>query len=119
MEPKIENVVADERLEKKPEEDAYNRNDYRNDYVTNGQIMVTITLSEYRTLVKADADRKVSEANSKVWDAHKERDELKKQVNDLQNQLDGLKAMIAGAANVQYQINQSKTEKEDDQNEPV
>lgn len=116
MEPKIENVVADDRLGKKPEEDAFNRGEYKHDYVDNGQIMVTITLSEYRALIKADADRKVSEANSKVWDAHKERDELKKQVEDLQKQLDGLKAMIAGAANVQYQINQSKTEKEDGQN---
>ena len=108
MEPKIENVVTDDRLEKKPEEDSFNRGEYRHDYVSNGQIMVTITLSEYRALVKADADRKVSEANSKVWDAHKERDELKKQVEGLQKQLDSLKCMIAGAAQVQSKIAQEK-----------
>ena len=110
MEPKIENVVADDRLEKKPEEDAFSRSEYRHDYVTNGQIMVTTTLSEYRALVKADADRKVSEANSKVYEAHKERDELKKTVADLQKQLNDLKAMIAGAATIQSQIIQPKEE---------
>ena len=109
MEQKIENVVADDRLEKTPEEDAFSRGEYRHDYVANGQIMVTITLSEYRALIKADADRKVSEANSKVWDAHKERDELKKQVEDLQKQLNGLKFMLAGAAHCQDMIAQEKT----------
>lgn len=109
MEPKIENVVADDRLEKKPEEDAFNRGEYRHDYVHNGEIMVTITLSEYRALVKADSDRKINEARGKVWDAERQRDELKKQVEDLQKQLDSLKCMIAGAAQVQSKIAQEKT----------
>jgi hypothetical protein len=109
MEPKIENVVADDRLENKPEEDVFSRGEYRHDYVTNGQIMVTITLSEYRTLLKAEADRKVSEANSKFWDANRERDELRKQVEDLQKQLNGLKFMLAGAAHVQDMMAQENT----------
>ncbi len=109
MEQKIENVVADDRLEKTPEEDAFSRGEYRHDYVANGQIMVTITLSEYRALVKADSERRVSEANSKFWGAQKERDELKKQVEDLQTQLNWLKFMSAGAAYAQSEIAQEKT----------
>ena len=108
MEASVKNVVTDQLLEKKPEEDSWNRGAYKHDYACNGQIMVTITLAEYRSLVKANADKKVEEANSKVYEAHKERDELKKQVEDLQKQLDALKAMIAGAANVQLQMNQAK-----------
>lgn len=94
----VQNVVTDPSLDKKPEEDSWNRGEYRHDYAVNGQIMVTITLSEYRALVKANADSIVSEARSKTYTTEKERDELKKQVTELQKQLDDLRSMIAGAA---------------------
>lgn len=94
----VKNVVTDDHLEKKPEDDNWNRGEYRHDFVCNGQIMVTITLAEYRTLVKANADSIVSDMRSKAYAMERERDEMKKQVADLQKQLDGLKEMIAGAA---------------------
>jgi len=104
----IENVAVDQLLQDPPKDDGYGSRVNKNDYVTNGQIMVTITLSEYRELVKAGADRAVHDADMKVIDAHRERDDLKKQVADLQKQLDSLKCMIAGAAQVQSKIAQEK-----------
>lgn len=90
-------IATDEHLEKTPKEDQYGRYELNYDYAANGQIMVTITLSEYRSLVKSNADLKVSEANSKMYDLRKERDELKKQVEELRKQLNDLRSMIANA----------------------
>ena len=86
-------VAIDEHLQEMPDDDRYGRVDLNHDYVTNGQIMVTITLSEYRSLVKTNADLKVSEASSKMYELRKERDDLQKQLNDL-------KTMIASAVPV-------------------
>ena len=90
-------ISVDDRLGKTPDEDKCGRYELNHDYVVNGQIMVTITLSEYRSLVKSNADLKVSEASGKMYELRKERDEMQKQVNDLQKQLNDLKAMIASA----------------------
>lgn len=100
-------IVTDEHLEKTPKEDQYGRYELNHDYAANGQIMVTITLSEYRSLVKSNADLKVSEANSKMYDLRKERDELQKQVNELQKQLNDLKAMIASAVPVKVTVDKA------------
>ncbi len=98
MENKIaENVATNELLKPAPEKESYATRDADIDYVANGQIMVTITLAEYRQLVKKNADSIVNEANSKRFAAERERDELKKQVADLKKQLDDLRAMIASA----------------------
>lgn len=97
MEAELSNSIAlDDHLEKAPEPDKYSSRDNYN-YVTNGQIMVTITLAEYRELVRGKADDEVSKARSERYDLVKERDELKKQVADLQKQLNDLRSMIANA----------------------
>lgn len=90
-------IVADEHLKETPSEDKYGRYELSRDYVANGQIMVTITLAEYRELLYRHADDKVTEANSKRYNAERERDELKKQVDSLEKELASLKCMIASA----------------------
>ena len=67
------------------------------DFIVSGEIMVTITLHEYRSLLIGRAEAEASSARSDKYRAERERDELKKQVVDLQNQLNELRSMIAGA----------------------
>lgn len=105
----VKNVVIDPLL-KDQTDDKYG---YRNEpinYVNQGQIMVTITLAEYRSLVKANAETAVNEARNKTYEVQKERDDLKKQVESLQKQLDDLKRMIAGAASLNIKVNQEEDE---------
>lgn len=90
----MEAIITDQLLEKTPKDDGYSSYSNKNDFVANGQIMVTITLAEYRALVKGNSDAQVSEAKSKQRYAEQERDGLKKQVADLQKQLDELKGLI-------------------------
>lgn len=103
-------IVTDEHLEKTPKEDQYGRYELNHDYAANGQIMVTITLSEYRALVRTNADLKVNEANSKMYDLRKERDEFQKQVTELQKQLNDLKAVIATAVPAVSLLSQKENE---------
>jgi FtsZ-binding cell division protein ZapB len=101
MNEKIAEAVAtDSLLKETPETDKYSSYNHDLDYVANGQIMVTITLAEYRALVKQNADKEVSEARQKTYATERERDELKKQVADLQKQLNDLRGMIASAVPV-------------------
>lgn len=90
----MEAIITDQLLRETPKDDGYSSNSTKNDFVANGQIMVTITLAEYRSLVKGNSDAQVSEAKSKQYHAEQERDGLKKQVADLQKQLDELKGLI-------------------------
>ena len=87
-------IITDQLLKETPKDDGYSSTSNKNDFVANGQIMVTITLAEYRSLVKGNSDALVSEAKSKQYHAEQERDGLKKQVADLQKQLDELKGLI-------------------------
>lgn len=105
----VKNVVVDPIL-KEQSEDKYGYKNEPINYVSQGQIMVTITLAEYRSLVKSNAEKEVSEARSKTYEVQKEHDELKKQVADLQKQLTDLKCMIAGAASIQAKVSQEKEE---------
>ena len=89
----MEAIVIDAQLKEAPKEDTFS-DKTKNDFVSNGQIMVTITLAEYRALVKGNSDAQVSDARSKQWHAEQERDQLKKQVADLQKQLEELKDLI-------------------------
>ena len=93
-------IVTDDHLKETPTEDKYGRYELKWDYATNGQIMVTITLAEYRELLIKHADDKVSESNSRRFTVERERDELKKKVECLQKELDSLKSMIAAAVPV-------------------
>ena len=90
----MEAIITDQLREKTPKDDGYSSYSNKNDFVANGQIMVTITLAEYRPLVKGNSDAQVSEAKSKQRNAEMERDGLKKQVADLQKQLEELKGLI-------------------------
>jgi DNA-binding transcriptional MerR regulator len=90
----MESIITDQLLEKTPKDDGYSSYSNKNDFVANGQIMVTITLAEYRALVKGNSDAQVADAKSKQRTAELERDGLKKQVADLQKQLDELKGLI-------------------------
>jgi hypothetical protein len=90
-------IAMDDHLAKTPEEDKYGRYELSHDYVANGQIMVTITLAEYRELLTRHASDQVSEANSKRFTVERERDELKKQAENLRKQLNELRVMIASA----------------------
>ena len=92
-----QSIVTDERLKETPSEDKYGRYELSKDYVANGQIMVTITLAEYRELLTRHAEDQVIEANSKRFTVERERDELKKQVEELRKQLNDLRGMIASA----------------------
>ena len=90
----MEAIITDSLLQETPKDDGYGNYSHKNDFVANGQIMVTITLAEYRALIKGNSDAQVSEAKSKQRQAEMERDGLKKQVADLQKQLDDLKSLI-------------------------
>ena len=98
MEAELKKSIAvDDHLAKTPEEDKYGRYELNKDYVANGQIMVTITLAEYRELLTKHASEQVNEANCKRFTVERERDELKKQVEELRKQLNDLRGMIASA----------------------
>ncbi len=88
-------VITDQLLKETPkDEGCYGSYSNKNDFVANGQIMVTITLAEYRALVKGNSDALVSEAKSKQRSAESERDQLKKQVDELQKELTNLKDLV-------------------------
>ena len=56
----MEAIITDQLLREAPKDDGYSSNSTKNDFVANGQIMVTITLAEYRSLVKGNSDAQVS-----------------------------------------------------------
>lgn len=58
-----------------------------NDFVGTNEITVTITLHEYRELVKAKAESDRDEMQSKLW---KEQDKTR----ELQKQIDALKTLL-------------------------
>lgn len=89
-------IVSDEHI-KDVQEDKYGNLSTNHDYVKNGQILVTITLSEYRELLTNHATEKVNEANGRRFTVERERDELKKHVEELRKQLNDLRGMIASA----------------------
>lgn len=53
------------------------------DFAGEREIMVTITLAEYRNLVKGAAEAEKKEAQSKVWELKAECSELKKELEHL------------------------------------
>ena len=65
----------------------------KDDFVATGEITVTITLSEYRYLIKTNAvaKSKIDEAVGQKWEAQRERDALKEKVNQLMSELMELK----------------------------
>ena len=108
----MEAIITDPLLKEAPKDDGYGRESNKNDFVANGQIMVTITLAEYRSLVKGNSDAVVSEAKSKQFHAEQERDQLKKQIEELNKQLSELKNLIKG----KFDQDEANNQKEDVEN---
>lgn len=70
----------------------------KHDFVINGEITVTITLSEYRQLLTAQAKAEASEANSKVYSMKNELEALKKELAAANKQIAEFRALIQVAA---------------------
>ena len=58
-------------------------------FVANQELTVTITLNEYRDLIKwkAETEKALSEANSNYWAERKEKEKLEKQVEELKEKV--------------------------------
>ncbi len=94
----MESIIANEHLKNETGKDRYGDDKpLDHDRVINGQIMVTITLDEYRSLIRGSADAQISAANSEKFRVNQENTKLKQQVETLQKQLDELRSMIASA----------------------
>lgn len=96
----IENICLDAGLAAAPEKEdnGYDKSICDHDFLVRGELTVTITLSEYRSLLNASSVAKVKEADQKRWDAERKRDELQKELENVKKQLADLKAMFTGAA---------------------
>lgn len=97
----------------------YSRNDISNDFAIPGEITVTITLSEYRDLVSANAisEKKISDLNSERYDAQAECNTLKKEKENLVKEIAELKIKISDLLMEKAaapQADESKEEEEED-----
>ena len=98
MGPKLEDsIIRDENFKETPSEDKYGRYELNNDYVCNGQIMVTITLAEYRALLMERAEDAVRKTQSERYELLSQNTKLKKEVDDLTNQLNDMRSIMASA----------------------
>lgn len=88
-----------EGLQKAPEKKTDNYGGLtENDYIISGEIMVTITLREYRELLTKSAKSEASEARSKQYSAERERDAAKKELEEVNKRLDRYEQIIAKAS---------------------
>ena len=93
----MESIIANEHLKNETGKDRYGEEKPLDQgRVINGQIMVTITLAEYRSLIRGNADAQIRDACSERYKLSQENTKLKQQVETLQKQLDELRGMIAG-----------------------
>lgn len=90
-------LEINEELFKAKNDGGYSRNDISNDFAIPGEITVTITLSEYRALVSANAisDRKYFDLNSENIYAHAEVNTLKQEKENLVKEIAELKVKIS------------------------
>lgn len=89
----MENVnVCEPILAKKLDVYSFENNDFK----AAGELTVTITLSEYRSLVAANATRNadIEKANSDKYQRENENKRLKEEVSRLKSELYELKAVI-------------------------
>lgn len=89
-------LEINEELYKAKKGSEYSSNDIRNDFAIPGEITVTITLSEYRALVSANAisDRKYFDLNSENIYAQAEVNTLKQEREKLVKEIAELKIKI-------------------------
>lgn len=91
-------VASDSNFQVTPTKDSGYSGFGPHDYVVNGEITVTITLNEYRSLVSATSKAEASEAVLKRFAAERERDEIKKELAEANKRICDLQAMVAEAA---------------------
>lgn len=87
-------IVSDALYQASPTKETEYNGFGKNDYVINGEITVTITLSEYRQLLTGFAQKEVNEANSKRFAAEREIENLKKDLAAAQKQINEFRALI-------------------------
>lgn len=70
-----------------------------NDFVANGEITVTITLSEYRELVESKAKKQyeIDKANSEKWEAKHKAEAMEAELNDLRKKASELQIQLYNA----------------------
>jgi hypothetical protein len=88
---KMEEKTMNEKTEWKFVKETDVFSDSANNYVIPHELTVTITLKEYRDLVKQAADAKIAEANSKWVNEYNENQKLKKEIETLHNALASLR----------------------------
>ena len=98
-------TVSEKKLE-------YNVN--RDDFSIEHELTVTITLHEYRDLIRNDATRKeqVEKANSAAYEAKRSNEALKKENDELKSELYSLKKELDGLKNPQVTIEAADNEEE-------
>lgn len=77
----VTNAILDKKM------DSYNFES--NNYIAEGEIVITITLNEYRNLISEVAKKQVDieKANKDKYARDSENEKLRKEVNDLRSQL--------------------------------
>ena len=85
-------TMKDVILDKKTERYEFEKENF----LASGELTVTITLGEYRQLLKdvATADARIREADKDRWDRNTENDKLKEEVNALKSELYDLKTKM-------------------------
>lgn len=95
----IENIViSDQLIQAKDKSSEFDHKFGAYDHLASGELTVTISLAEYRSLLTASSKAKVDEANSKRWEAESQVKELQKELETVKKQLAELRTMFAGAA---------------------
>lgn len=89
-------VVKSELLQASPTKDDSYGNMGRNDFVVNGELMVQITLREYRDLVKGKAEAEKDKVSSENYKLRSEKENLQKELDIVKHQLAELQKMIRG-----------------------
>ncbi|WP_444193384.1 hypothetical protein [Dialister succinatiphilus] len=90
-------LEINEELFKAKKGGEYSRNDISNDFAIPGEITVTITLNEYRSLVSANAifEKRISDLNSERYGAQAEANALKQEREKLIKEIAELKIKIS------------------------
>lgn len=88
-------IVTDEHFQVTPTKDVGYSGFSTHDYVVNGEITVTITLNEYRSLVAAASKAEANDAVMKRYAAERERDEIKKELAEAHKRIVDLQAKVA------------------------
>lgn len=95
----IENIVISEQLIPAKEKNSdFDRKFGSYDHLASGELTVTITLAEYRSLLQSTAEQKAHEAVLGRLDAERKVNDLQKVLEAVRKQMADLKAMFTRAA---------------------